>query len=369
MELSATAEDDFGIADFRLREIRDSDREPIVAAVADPRLARMLTWPTHPLSQEDADAILPQIRRDIAAGCTIRAIECGGRFAGLVSLVPHAPTGGLELGYWLVPDFWGRGLATAAAGALISKGIAPGIWARAAADNPASHRVLQKLGFEPVGQLERHFPSRGAVVPCRIFWFDRRQLEESWVAWETPRLLLAPPCRADLDRITQLAGDREISMQAARIPHPYTRRDAEFFLDRIATSEPTFAVRLKAEHGALIGCVGYRQQEDGRVELGYWLGRPYWGQGFATEALRTTIDRAFDATDAAEVFASARVTNSGSRRVLEKCGFQHSGTGLARSVSQRGTVAVDFFRLDRRAWASLTAWRPAVRRESFGGGK
>jgi RimJ/RimL family protein N-acetyltransferase len=229
--------------------------------------------------------------------------------------------------------------------------------------------VLEKLGFEPVGQIERHFASRGSVVPCRVFWFDRRQLEASWVAWETPRLLLAPPCRADLDRIIQLAGDREIAMQTARIPHPYSRRDAEFFLDSIATSEPTFAVRLKAEHGALIGCVGYRQQEDGSVELGYWLGRPYWGQGFATEALRTTIDRAFDATDAAEVFASARVTNSGSRRVLEKCGFQHSGTGLARSISQRGTVAVDFFRLDRRAWASLVAWRPALRRESFGGGK
>lgn len=375
MELCATDEAEFGIGPpaFRLRALRRDDLAAIESAIGDWQVARMLSSVHHPLPQDGTAEFLARVAEDEAAGHTLRAVDCGGTFAGVVALHPHEDSDGLELGYWLARSFWGRGLATAAAGRLLEErfhtGTVPGVWARAAADNPASHRVLEKLGFEPVGRIEKHFASRGTVVPCRVFWFDRRQLEDAWVAWETPRLVLAPPCRADLDRITILAGDREIAMQTARIPHPYTRRDAEFFLERIATSEPTFAVRLKAEHGALIGCVGYRRHEDGRVELGYWLGRPYWGQGFATEALRTTIDRAFDATDADEVFASARVMNTGSRRVLEKCGFQHSGTGLVRSTSLGGAVAVDYFRLDRRAWASLVAWRPALRRESFGGGK
>lgn len=373
MELCTTDAPETTAPDFRLRALRPNDLAAVEGALGDWQVARMLSSIPHPLPSGDTAGFLARLPEDETSGHVVRAVECGGRFAGVVALEPHDESAGLELGYWFARGFWGRGLATAAAGRLLEQRFhaapGPGIWARAAGDNPASHRVLEKLGFEPVGQIERHFVSRGSAVPCRVYWFDRRQLEEGWIAWETPRLVLTPPCRADLDRIAGLAGDREIAMQTARVPHPYGRSDAEFFLDRIATSEPTFAVRLKAEHGALIGCVGYRQQEDGRVELGYWLGRPYWGQGFATEALRTTIDRAFDATDAREVFASARVMNTGSRRVLEKCGFQHSGTGLVRSASLGGAVAVDYFRLDRRAWASLTAWRPALRRESFGGGK
>ena len=91
-------------------------------------------------------------------------------------------------------------------------------------------------------------------------------------------------------------------------------------------------------------------------------GGPIGGTGFATEAVQAVIDLAFAAYPVGEVHASARVTNYGSRRVLEKCGFQANGTGLVRSTSLGGSVAVDYFRLDRRAWESLLAWKPAVRR-------
>ena len=159
--------------------------------------------------------------------CSSRVIESRGAFAGLVGLYPHDASGGLELAYFLQSHFWGRGLAKRAARAIVDEifphHAAPGIWARAAEDNPASLRVLAGLGCEPVGTLEKFFVSRGATVTSRLFWLDRRHLSRDWTAVETPRLCLTPPCAADLDRIVELAGDREIAVQTARIPHPYTR--------------------------------------------------------------------------------------------------------------------------------------------------
>ena len=106
-------------------------------------------------------------------------------------------------------------------------------------------------------------------------------------------------------------------------------------------------------------------ESEGRRLVGYWIGRDWWGRGVASAGLAAFLE----CIPTRSLYARVAKHNRGSIRVLEKCGFQHSGTGLVRSTSLGGAVAVDYFRLDRRAWASLSAWRPAVRRESFGGGK
>ena len=95
---------------------------------------------------------------------------------------------------------------------------------------------------------------------------------------------------------------------------------------------------------------------DGVPELGYWVGAAYRGKGFATELARAMVDYVFETTDAEKLNASCRVTNTASRRVVEKCGFQWSGCGLASSIGLKGSVPVDRFRLDRRIWESLIAW-------------
>ena len=66
---------------------------------------------------------------------------------------------------------------------------------------------------------------------------------------------------------------------------------------------------------------------DDAPEIGYWLGVPFWGNGYATEAARALIDHAFGDLGYAVLTAGARVSNPASRRVLEKCGFQWTGIG------------------------------------------
>jgi RimJ/RimL family protein N-acetyltransferase len=96
-------------------------------------------------------------------------------------------------------------------------------------------------------------------------------------------------------------------------------------------------------------------------EIGYWLGVPYWGQGYATEAVRALIDHAFTELALERLEAGARVSNPASRRVLEKCGFQWSGVILTRIRAIASSAPIDRFRLDRRLWASLKSWGSATR--------
>jgi RimJ/RimL family protein N-acetyltransferase len=95
------------------------------------------------------------------------------------------------------------------------------------------------------------------------------------------------------------------------------------------------------------------------VELGFWLGRPYWGQGFMTEAVQAMLDAFFTVTAGRDVVASVRVINPNSRGVLEKCGFAYQGSGLRELPARGGRFPVDDFHLDRRTWTSLKSWRHA----------
>jgi len=103
---------------------------------------------------------------------------------------------------------------------------------------------------------------------------------------------------------------------------------------------------------------GLDPRTDG-AELGYWLGVPFWGRGYATEAVRAVIDYGFGALGYEVLHSGARVSNPASRRVLEKCGFQWSGVRLCRIRAINSAAPIDRFRLDRRLWASLKAWAQA----------
>ncbi len=177
---------------------------------------------------------------------------------------------------------------------------------------------------------------------------------------ETERLVLRAPRFEDAKAIAALANDRRIAENAARIPHPYTLADAEAFVANLneAGAERVFVIMTQG--GTVIGGCGI-DMLDGQPELGYWLGVPYWGHGFATEAVRAVIDHAFEDGACDFVNAGARVTNPTSRRVLEKCGFQWTGVGLYRIRAIASSAPIDRFRLDRKIWESLRSWR-GVRR-------
>jgi RimJ/RimL family protein N-acetyltransferase len=106
----------------------------------------------------------------------------------------------------------------------------------------------------------------------------------------------------------------------------------------------------------VIGACGFTQIDRHPPEIGYWLGAKFWGKGYATEAVRAVIDHAFTDLDCEALQSAARVTNPASRRVLEKCGFQWTGSGLLRIRAIASSAPIDRFRLDRGLWASLKSW-------------
>ncbi|MCG7393238.1 GNAT family N-acetyltransferase [Microvirga sp. ACRRW] len=179
---------------------------------------------------------------------------------------------------------------------------------------------------------------------------------------ETRRLWLRWPRLADAQAVVRLAGEKAVADMTARIPHPYSPDQAERFIfqarrDNANGESLQLAITPKGKPNCLIGMVGISPDpETGKPNLGYWLGTPSWGHGYATEAARALIDAFFAYGDGDEITTCARVINPASRRVLEKCGFAYQGAGLSELPARCGLYPVDHFRLDRRTWESLKAW-------------
>ena len=164
----------------------------------------------------------------------------------------------------------------------------------------------------------------------------------------TPRLVLRPPLASDAARISLLAGDYDVARMTGTIPHPYNEQMASEWIASVLAGEEgvVFAVERS---GALIGCAGYRAFNGGHAELGYWIGKPYWGMGYATEAVRALILYAFE-TDGFDYLSAGHFTdNPASARIIAKFGFAPAGKEM-RDCAARGAKAHCItYRLDRTA--------------------
>ncbi|MCC6779729.1 MAG: GNAT family N-acetyltransferase [Hyphomicrobiales bacterium] len=165
----------------------------------------------------------------------------------------------------------------------------------------------------------------------------------------TERLALRPPQPGDAKAISILANDRRVAENTLRIPHPYTLADAHAFLAsaRAARDEMVLVITMA---DIVIGCCGLARLRHVDLEIGYWLGAPFWGHGYATEAARALLDHAFRDPGHDVLLGGARVSNPASRRVLEKCGFKWTGVELYRVCALSASVPVDRFRLERLQW-------------------
>ncbi|MGV1758905.1 MULTISPECIES: GNAT family protein [Rhizobium] len=174
------------------------------------------------------------------------------------------------------------------------------------------------------------------------------------------RLVLRAPHEEDIDALAHLANNANVATMVSRMPHPYTTNDAADFVRRTKLGEIGKCVYAitKADNGAFLGCCGVEPTGDPRtVEIGYWLGEPYWNQGYTTEAAHALVDMVFRTREnVAQIDARCRVMNVASRRVVQKCGFQFQGSGLAASLALGSTVPVEWYRLDRKTWISLRSW-------------
>lgn len=182
---------------------------------------------------------------------------------------------------------------------------------------------------------------------------------------ETARLFLRWPMVEDVARLTDLAGNRVISDMTGIIPHPYSQDLAARYVGDARQwnsdgSKLKLAIVERREPELLVGMIGLRLTEPGEASLGYWLGQAYWGRGYATEAAHGLVDLAFMFTQLRQLTAAVRVINPASRRVLERCGFQPTGSDFLSLPAWNGAVPVETYRLTRSLWSSLKGWRTPV---------
>lgn len=157
-----------------LRPGWSQDAPALFRTIADERIVRNLATAPWPYRPEDAEAWLATERK--ASEPTVLIFRCTEAAPELIGAIGFGrrPTGEMEFGYWIARRHWGRGYATEAGRALLAtarlglrvKRLDAGHFL----DNPASGRVLEKLGFKPTGTIAPRFSAgRGEMAPCRLF--------------------------------------------------------------------------------------------------------------------------------------------------------------------------------------------------------
>lgn len=163
----------------------------------------------------------------------------------------------------------------------------------------------------------------------------------------TQRLLLRPGWKEDAPALVAAINDFSVVGKLARAPWPYSQEDAEAFLTAERRGPLPSFLMFARTHGAprLVGGIGLSER-DGGVELGYWIARPYWGLGFATEAGRAVVDLADRGLRLPQLIAGHFADNPSSARVLEKLGFVAVGTVSSRECRARNSVerCIDYVR-------------------------
>jgi RimJ/RimL family protein N-acetyltransferase len=182
----------------------------------------------------------------------------------------------------------------------------------------------------------------------------------------TERLLLRPGWVEDAPALFRAIADEGIVGNLASPPWPYTLADAEAFLatDRSECDAAFLVFRRTRGAPELIGSAGLGRKPNGEVELGYWIARPHWGLGYATEAAEAVVAIARDGLRLANITAGHFLDNPASARVLEKIGFRPTGKVVPRySAGRRQAAPCKFYRLDlhpqRAAAESDAAMDPA----------
>lgn len=136
--------------------------------------------------------------------------------------------------------------------------------------------------------------------------------------------------KEDGDNLSKLLSNKKILDNLRDgLPYPYTKEDALEYINFILESDPdsTFAYAIDVD-GVAVGSIGAFRQENiysCTAELGYYLDEAYWSKGIMTQAVKMICDKIFNQTDIIRIYAEPFSNNIGSRKVLEKAGFQLEG--------------------------------------------
>lgn len=171
---------------------------------------------------------------------------------------------------------------------------------------------------------------------------------------ETKRLILRPWTLEDAEELYRYAKDPEVGPAAGWAPHTSVENSREI-IKTVLSEEGTFAV-VRKETGLPVGSAGYFQtkaqgSETGEMEIGYWIGKPYWGRGYIPEATGELIRYCFTELHCPRVWCSHFDGNEKSRRCMEKCGFTYHHTEKNSEWKVTGEIkTIHFECLNREDW-------------------
>lgn len=336
-----------------LRGHRADDVRGVLEQGRDP-LSREFTTVPVPYSADDARAFVGEV---IAAGWAedtewAFALEHDGRYAGTVSL-RNAGDGRAEIAFGAHPAARGtgaveRGLRLLLDWGFADRAVAVVTW-RAQRGNWASRHLAHRLGFTFHGTVRRMLVQRGELRDAwvgtllpdeprapRTPWLDCPVLDGAGVR-------LRPWRTGDVDRIVEACSDERTGHWLGRLPRPYTRADAEAYLqDRVEVRASGSAVGwavADADSDDLLGSLALFDLTGHQAEVGYWTHPDARGRGVMTRAVGLAVAHARDGLGLRRLTAFAAVDNAASRRVIEANGF--TLTGLEREAVLVRTGWVD----------------------------
>lgn len=165
---------------------------------------------------------------------------------------------------------------------------------------------------------------------------------------ETERLILRPWEKEDVNALYELAQDSHVGPPCGWSPHKNVAESAEI-LANILMNDYTFAIVLK-DTNQVIGDIGIMPQaeskyceNDKQAEIGFWMGFPYWGNGYMPEACKRVIEYGFEELQLEKIWCSHNVENHNSKRVQGKCGFlySHMDTYFSKRLEKEVSMAVN----------------------------
>jgi len=317
---------------LRLRRLTPSDRPALLRMLGDFAVTRNLAAWSHPVDPDRIDALIARHQTDTPGGY---AIAYGDALAGLISAGPR-------VGFMLDRAYWGLGITTEALAAVQKHALKTheALSGDAFIDNPASARVFEKCGWRETGHGESISQARGEAVKDRQFVKCARY---DWLdPIKTDRLTLRPADLRDIDAIREIVSEKEL---ADLLIWPWPPDEATI-RDRLTSA--------KARAG-LISAVVLNGFTIGRVSagggnIGFMFRRAYWGRGYASEAVRAKIAKAFADPSVDKLEAGSWEGNAASIRLLERCGFEQTGWGKAYSYVREADLAGPEFTLTRDRW-------------------
>lgn len=176
----------------------------------------------------------------------------------------------------------------------------------------------------------------------------------SGIVIPTARLRLRPFYDSDLDDLVRLIGDWDIARWVSSVPHPYSEADGRNWIGSVrrqhAEGRPRrFAIALQQPDHLIggIGLDGDPGDDSGDPALGYWVGKPYWGNHYAREAVAAIIDYGFETLGIETIRAYADPDNAASQKVLLHCGLEKVGDIELRRPTRNGARTAPLFHIAR----------------------